>query len=420
MSALPYSVRLCHLGFALFVLNWIVEGRWISKWNFIRSNPLLLLFPVFFVLHAFGLVYSENQTMGWLNLDKKLFLFLLPIPIAYYFITRLNEMRAMLWFFVVTCFCATVYCLAHSWYLAATQAPLQNFNHDALLNFHSLNPDASNTWLYFSYVSLTSGIQLHPTYFGFYLLCSILIIADTKRTRQSSAPLNPLVANSLIAYFSLFILLLNARVIIALLIIGLVVAFALAVKQRQSIWTVIGLVVLAVLCAALFYINPVSRFRTMQEPSGIKLSEPAALAENSVNIRTSLLWLSIQAMEEVNPWIGAGTGDANDVIKNLSEKHQKRNILNTYDPHNQFIQTFLTLGIVGLVSLLCCFLIPLYLAWKEKQLLSSGLILVFLAVCCTESALEVQKGIAFVAVFLPMLTSGYSSVRISQPTPHYA
>lgn len=101
-----------------------------------------------------------------------------------------------------------------------------------------------------------------------------------------------------------------------------------------------------------------------------------------------------------NPLLGVGEGDLDDVIQ--SEYTAKNSILteeNRKLPHNQFIQTMCTIGIVGFVVLLILFIMPFYKQNMRKNFLFLMFLMTIFISCQVESVLERQVGINFFCFF---------------------
>jgi O-antigen ligase len=71
--------------------------------------------------------------------------------------------------------------------------------------------------------------------------------------------------------------------------------------------------------------------------------------------------------------------------------------------HNQFLHTWIDLGLVGILLLLCCLVVCFIQFWKQKEEIGiwfSGLILINIL---TDDMLEIQAGIVFFIFFLLLL-----------------
>lgn len=396
--SMPYSVRFCHVSLALFFLNWLIEGDLKAKAAWLAQHPLAWLLPAFFFVHLAGLFYTKDLAAGWNNVEKKISMLLLPLAMASTARYSKTELAYIFSAFVAACFVGTLVCIGHS--LATTMHGMtaENFSAPTQSLFDNLNPGAALAWMNFSYLGLSSGIGMHPTYLGLYLLMDMFLLVYMSRQHRT---ISGVLLVGLLSYFSVFIIFLSSRVII---VAAVVMAIATVIFLGQSATKkAIAAVAILALFTVVLYINPVSRYRGLQELFSIDHRQIPNYATNSTDIRLSLLWLSAHAAVGVNPLIGAGTGATEQSIHALTADHDMTNILNTYDPHNQFLHTFISLGIVGLGTLLLVFIAPLIVAWQKKSYLHILFSGAFMIVCLTESALELQKGIVFFSLFGSLL-----------------
>src|SRR5690606_9341855 len=79
---LPLSITLCHGAVIIFLITWLVGGHWKEKWHIAKENFLLHLIILFFLIHTAGLLYSENIADGFFDIEKKIFMILIPIAIV--------------------------------------------------------------------------------------------------------------------------------------------------------------------------------------------------------------------------------------------------------------------------------------------------------------------------------------------------
>lgn len=401
VAAMPFSVPACHWSFVAFIACWLAEGEWEQKWSSLTANKLALLLPSFFLLHVVGMFYTSNLTSGFAQLEKKGAFFLIPITIATANRLSRSELSWIMRVFMMACFAGTLICIGHAIWMMVTGATPGNFSDLTMGEFHRLNPGASMAWMNFSYVALASGIGMHPTYFGLYLCMCLLMIIELFRNESLSTP-ERVFAKILFVFFVIFILFLSSRIaMIAAIVISIA---ALLTMSRQSWLDVLPRQVAVVLAfAAIVYLNPVSRYRSLQEPVAASMDELAGYVTSSIEIRLSLLRLSTLASSSVNPWIGAGTGGGVDLLRAEGTQRGITNSIGSYDPHNQFIYTYFELGSVGLIVLMAVLFVPAYIAWRKRSYLYTSFAFVFIAVCLTESALELQKGIVLFTFFGSLL-----------------
>jgi O-antigen ligase len=414
--ALPFSMAVCHAGLFVLVLNWIAEGKWARKGEVIQNNPLLWSFLFLFFLHIIGLLYSQDKANGLFNVEKKLAFFFVPIIIATSKI-ELRYFNFILKSFLVTCVAAALICLVIAlnriWQMDSTLT--SNFDAITSENFKSMNSGALESWSIFSYTELSSAIGIHPTYLGLYVLFSLSILIHFYKESQGNLPVvKKIISLVLFAFLSLFLLMLSSRIIIIAYI--LICAFGLhwVYKGKIAALLSIGPVVIV---SGLILINPVTRYRAFQElsQSNYKIEKNLIYTQSST-IRLSLWWLGIESIKENNWLTGVGTGDTIEVMRETGEQFNISNILNSYDPHNQFIYTTLSLGIVGLITLLICVFGPFVRYGFALPFLYFIFIGSIFLVCLTESFFELQKGIVFFSLFNSLFVLQFQQSQINDLT----
>ena len=115
-----------------------------------------------------------------------------------------------------------------------------------------------------------------------------------------------------------------------------------------------------------------------------------------------LIWdASFQLIKEA-PLLGYGIGDAEDaLIEKYKELNYIQNYINQYNAHNQFLQTFLQIGVVGFGVLSSIFIILAINMRRSRNEFSVFLIL--LISLFFESMLVRFNGIVFFSIIIPLL-----------------
>lgn len=424
--SLPFSVKVCHGAVVVFLLNWLAGSDWKQRWILFKENFLLQVFVAFFLFHLVGILYTQNSQSGWFDIEKKLFMLLLPFAIATSGKFEKKEITAILSLFIGACFLGSVYCLIHAGVqltsLSNGDISFTQIDYLSATPFRELNAGGGEAWVLFSYRALSSGINLHPTYFSLYLAFCIVFLLHLAAVKNIRSTFLKILFWSLIVYFSLFIFMLSSRIII----IGLFILFAIRILYVPVLnrWAKVAAVAL-LLCifSSLAYLNPVTRYRGMQEfVLASYRVQPDRVYSTSTEIRNSLWWLSWKSLQNINLLWGEGTGAAPDVIRQTSEHFQIKNSLATTDPHNQYISTFINHGLIGIALLGTFLFMPLYMAWQKRDYLTLAFSILIAITCLTETALTLQKGIMFFALFYSLLIFQYrpyhlSSLQTQTPTP---
>ena len=112
------------------------------------------------------------------------------------------------------------------------------------------------------------------------------------------------------------------------------------------------------------------------------------------------IWHSASIVISENWLTGTGTGDVKDELrKEYNNEKIVVAIKENLNAHNQFLQTFAALGIIGFLTLCTTLCIPLLQSWKMGNYLFVSFFLILIANFCVESMLETQAGVVFYAFF---------------------
>lgn len=403
LAALPFSVKFCHAALIGCIACWILEGGWARKWKIIKTDTSILLLMILLSLMLVGIGYSENTSAGWFALERKVFFFIMPVVITTSSGLAPKNVKQMLTIFSLSCVAAATICLAGAgaaWYE----------HHAAVL---SANPRAadlvaagvaerSSVWSFISYIPLAAPIRMHPTYLGMYCAFALLFLmlemtsATQKRRR---------LLGGVVVFLAVFISLLSSKIILVVLVSILILTLyhhsSVSYRRIAAVPAFALLIILGV-----GYFNPVSHYRNVNEVADTALTiRSDHTYSTSTEIRASLWWLGIQAWKHTNWWIGGGTGDVNALIRKTADRYRITNILNNFNPHNQFIYILVGNGLLAFVPFVLYLFFPLARALRTHDVLLTGFIVIIGMVCMTETVLELQKGIIFFSLFHPALSA---------------
>lgn len=420
IGALPFSIVICHIGLAVFGIIWVLDGKWKEKWEIIFKNYSVVIFFLFFLLHLFGIAYSEDKHTAWFILEKKASLLILPIMLASIKLKK-EDVKKLLHVFIVVCIAATIICLWTAIRKADYASPIFNFNSYNNTSFYALNSQTSGIWMFISYIQLASGIGIHPAYLSLYIVfCVFLLIHFYSDSFATFKLVNKILLLTLFIYLSIFILFLSTRIMIFGFLIISIYGLNQFLKSTPRLISWITSTSVVALFLSVIYMNPVSRFRSYQEIITTWPYLKPGLQSQSTTIRASLWSTSIKSLSKINWLLGTGTGDVQHLISETSKRTNITNVLGTYDPHNQYLQTLLGLGLIGLSTLIICFVWPTLACYQTGNILYIGFIFLFSALCLTETAMELQKGIVFYSLFGSLLLFQYHPVQEDKFSPKKA
>ncbi len=361
----------------LFIILLIVN--WLMRFQFSVKNKYIYVFGGYYLLHVFGILYSDNITQALFELEKKIGFLAFPLILYNSDLTK-KQLRFILIGFVISCLAVSGVCLGNAIY--------QYF--------------ASGSTEFFFYYPFTEIIGIHPIYLSMYICFSIFIVLYLYTTTVSPSPLQRIVCAITLIEFVLIIFLLSARAEIVAFSLILFLGIIIYYKRKGALMKAAVLIAgMLLIFAGLVYFNPVNRER-FKEAINYN-SEYSIDKQWGGRALRFLKWsCSIEIIEHNLLW-GVGSGDAQDELQKCYEDRHYSALLFwpdiKYNAHNQYLQTAISFGVIGLSLLLACFGGAAYEGVRQKDYLFISFVLLFCMACVTESMLEVNKGINFFTLF---------------------
>lgn len=361
----------------LMVINWLIDGRFLKILKTLFQNPKrwrTLSFAAIYILYLCGMLYSADYTYGWLDLGIKSSLFLFPLIFATVDESAFDFKKIRYFFlaFVSGCVLGSLILLTHS--------------------FLELQNGIQNPFFYSNF-----SWSFHPSYYAMYLVIAITCIADYLFfSRKKILWEIKAILSMLVLFFFVIIFLLSSKAGIAsLVIITVFYIFILLVRKRMLTLGIILIVAASVCYYCAFKLFPFAMERISQT-GNVDLH---AVKSNSSAERIEI-WTTALIIIKQHFLTGVGTGDTKD---ELLKKYKERNLQNLYlqklNAHNQFLQTFISIGIFGFLALLATYCLPAIGALRTENYLYFVFILIFCFNNLVESMLEIQAGVVFYAFF---------------------
>lgn len=386
---LPFGflLKINNLFSILLLVAWLFQFR--ISW----SNKLMYVFVAFYLLHVIGISFSSNVNQAFFELEKKISFLIFPIVLSGIPNIGKKQFNYILIGFALSCFFASVICISYAFYQYI----------------------ATGTREYFFYYPLTDIIGTHPIYlamyvcFDIFILVHLYLVEDYEQTR-----IRQLLFAAVIGFFIIILFLLSARAEIAAFSIIALAAIFLYFFKRKELWKGLGIMtLLLVVFAGLIYFIPnnLERFKEAINYKG----------EYSINKQWGgralrlLKWDCSLDVIKGNFLFGVGTGDAQDELQKCYQSKNYFPLLHwedmKYNAHNQYLQSALDLGLIGLSLFLLCLFVPAYWALKSGNCLFLSFIALFAICCITESMLEVNKGIVFFTFFTSLFMSHFNGKK---------
>lgn len=375
---MPFGGRLLAAGVAFLFINWLLEGKFKHKLLNINYPRLTLSFISLYFIYLISMIYTSNQELGWSDLETKLSI--LVCPLAFLISRDFNPItiRRTLISFLLGCGLSFITCI--------------------IIAFFSDQPKEAA----FFYSQLSYFI--HAGYYSMYLAFAIGIVLMFISGRYYKNTLQLIGWIALILFFLAAQVMLSAKNgLIASSIIFLLSAGYIILEKKKVL---LGLSI--VLLDAMFLIALVKgpamigeRFKTMEQVSNMEQIDKKTNESSGVRL---LIWEASLDVIKENYLTGVGAGDDDNA---LTEKYQAKGMTGALEKHlnahNQYLQTFISVGIVGFSVLMIGLIVPLLYSYRSKKYLYTIFLIIIMIGFLTESVLETQGGVIFYAFFNSLL-----------------
>lgn len=369
---------------AVLLLGGFVFGL-VKKELVFEWNPILVMFILFYLYYLASLFTFDHQGSIASYVERKMAFFFIPL----FFLFKLKEFKMNK--LPVRALLTGILILAVA----------------GLVNSLMLYSKVPNTYYlmssYFSFIH-------HPTYFSAYAFLGMLVVRFSLKDVKS--------ANKRYILGSLFIIMIIVQLLcsslagLLILMLYFMIEVLLFVKRKfGKIAFVIAMVLIPVFAYLSIQFIPGmrSQFNTSKQYLSEYISDPYEFIRSKQTyvggnetrlIMWTATWLEISAHPE-------GVGPANldqhlgERLKELGQPPEM--VAKQLNPHNQYLQTALETGVLGMLILLVILGMLIYRAVKTSNWLLLAITLNLTFNMFFESMLQRQSGIVFYTLMISML-----------------
>lgn len=385
LSLLMFSLPLGNQLSNIVLLVLLVFSYWLFKSQDFAAalkTPLVIGPAVFFLFHLLSLSWAENRDNGWVQLETKMSLLLVPLfLVAGMLRLSLDQRKQVMLSFVVGSAAAILFAFAFGFYRASQWVADEN---------SLITADA-----FLRYTRLAEPI-MHAGYFSLHLGAAMLILLFGSVLRNSWLKW------SLIVLMLLGMWQLQGRMQILSLV---VMSFfgALIFAWRTPKWRKSMLITAGVFIAVLVIVPKQYFGRLLELPKWEYNISGDESDFNSATYRLAEWKCALEAISR-SPVIGTGVGDNRETLFSIyREMGFFQGIEQRFNAHNQFLETTIATGFLGLLILLIWWAQYTLAAVKKSSILSLSILSFFLLSLLTESMLERAWGVLFAAALVPVV-----------------
>ena len=373
-ALLPISWRYAVWGEVLLSL-FVFVRCFVNKGKLKKPSLPATALMALFACYAVSLLYTDNLQIGANTLVYKLSFLVLPLVFVFAEMNWFEKDRKRVVMYVFT------YSLA-AFVLVRWGIAVYNFFFESNSIYH-----------FFA----ASFIPVHRGYLAMYVLLALSFIYSERSVAKANWMK---VANAVSAFLVISVILFTqsraGMLMLALLVLAIWIEVTF-LRKRFVVGTTFAL-------AALLFAGGLFAFL----PDKYNRITSTIQDAREGNVMGARAWTNKAAWQVIqdNPVWGVGIGDR---VEQMGLRYENMGKLKIRDrqlnPHNQFLDNQMTVGVVGTLLYLFVLLIPICFS-KYRNWMSVSLVLIVAVSSLLESILERQMGIVFFSFFMLLFTYG--------------
>ena len=367
------------IGFILWIL---------TIWLNLNKRPINLSqqfkdvefwFILYYLLLIIGMFWTDNQIFGLSKIENKLSFILFPILFRF---SKINLNRR-------TIFSILLFGLFIS-----------------LLFYESVGFYKSIYYPVVEHYSYLTGAKftvfMHRGYFSLYLIIGISVCIARILNKKKL-----IIHLLLYAFFTLGLFqTLSKAGVLCFIVVHIIYIIHTIMNKWKTVKKKHIVFLLAVsMIAILFSIKSVivRIDKTIYALNHIKLEDNNSIESNQARL---IMWNTSVKLIKDNFIYGTGTGDYNDELIKRNKRYQNLGVVSSeLNSHNQFLNTFVQLGLIGFLVLSAIFYSYFRIAFKNRDLLIVIIGVSFLLNFLFESIIETQSGMILFCILFICSTS---------------
>lgn len=368
----------------------------VSKNNLHKENlnRVSLFFVLYFLVLLISLIYTENLDKGVGIISASISFLIIPlIPLF------ISKKEIDLNFITRSYICFLCFVFFFLFFIAIYRNVCEGYTLEYIydrLGGEKLEKGKYgflNYW-YFVYDKFSSPLNIQPIYLGLFANVGLVFLLYLKKIEKVRF------YNFQLIILSLLILLAASRSQILIFIINYFI-FIIFYDKSKPLRKVFVLVSLGAMVLIISIINPVTRTRLKESFDYKEAFYKDDFGGTSIRLKK---WISATKSIASSPIFGYGVGDGKQVLLNQYKKDKfYLAYYNKYNAHNQYLDTLLYVGFLGLAILLLIFFYAYKYAKNKIYLLL--ITNIFVIGFFTESMLNRQWGVVSFSFFLIMFST---------------
>jgi O-antigen ligase len=243
-----------------------------------------------------------------------------------------------------------------------------------------------------------TGFIMHPGYYAVFVLMAIFMLINLWLSNRKKF-LNIWSVLVLLVLITLVFLSYAKAALLVLLVLCGILGVQVAVRFKKLIYLLYsGLLAIFVLIIFYFFVpNTQERIQAIIDVQNESTLDPTSTESTQARVHA---WMAAKATMSKSPWIGFGTGDGNDqLFKTYADRGYTGALSVELNAHNEYFQTGLALGLMGILFLIAPMLWSVLRAVRTKNFMLGSWAIAAILVFLFESYLNTLAGALFFSLF---------------------
>ena len=381
--------KMVALGFILMFLTLIWAG--FKKQIKFTLHPVLVGFVLFYLAYVVGSFFTNNPQLAGNYLEYKLSFILFPILFSFRPKFEIKQAYAVLGL------------------VAGTTGVT------ILGVLKGISIYVKTEYLFGSFTASSICID-YPTYYAAAVLISLVGVFYFYRLKVKEFTRSRVISYSVFAIVMIFLSYSMAAILFLILLIAFVTLKWMFLTFNK--WLTLAVVLISPLML-FFFLNSVPAFKDEINNSSVAFKDFIAdpneyvkgTEEYTSGDKVRLVMWTVSASEFSKHPMGVGTGNVDEVLSgglleigqyDMATKNVNNEIV--YNPHNQFLQTGLKIGLIGLFILVFILFKSIQIGYKQKNWFLIVVVFSLIFNSIFESMLQRQSGIVLYTFFICLLS----------------
>jgi O-antigen ligase len=361
----------------------VMDKQLLQKLKNVFQQPMVWACIGVFLWYGIWIYFAADKTAITNTFDRKLSFLIMPIIMAGEQSLSKRKIERIVFSLVLSCLVAMIYCEA--------------------LGIYSYNLSKPHNKHFLFYELLAAPI-MHPGYLSNFFVGAIIWLSLPYCGYPVKYSLPSWVRICLLVLFIVFIGFLTSKTAFIILFFYatwfLLKLFRSKLSQQQKM--IAGGFAIASVCVFFIIVKTFFWFRFSEAFTLKPITNQVGFSESIMSRAAA----AKEAFAKVKPvWYkGYGTGMANAMLEEqLKEKGYVDLVKFHMHPHNQFMRTWLDVGLFGLLYIIAVFVALWWYFKKNNEWFGAWMVILLLINCITDDMLEIQAGLLFFLFFICLM-----------------